>query len=89
MSKNEMIDKMIFKIRDDFYAKGEYEDLPETTTANDEVADFYFDNELFKDVRMKLEDLIYTAEFHFERQGFYYGFKVAMEMFEKEVNINE
>lgn len=80
-----MIDKMIMEICNNFYSRGEYEDLPETIEISGKPTDLFFKDERFADIRYELEELIAQSESAFEKQGFYYGFKCAMEIFEREV----
>lgn len=77
---DELIKKMILNTKDVFYSAGDYTDFTETIEAMDELDAFYSDDERFKDVRNELDRLIGIAQFKREEQGFYYGFKTAMDM---------
>ncbi len=84
---DKMINAMIEELYNDFVEKGDYLDLPETKEASGKVYDIYWDNPNFEDVRRNLENAISNNAIMYEKQGFIYGFKKAMELFEREGGI--
>lgn len=84
-----MIDKMILEIGKSFLADDARRDFPEVLEADGRITDFIYNDNGGKveKVQDELADLIGLAEIAFEKQGFYYGFKYAYELFGKEASL--
>lgn len=80
-----MINAMVEEICEQFFMKGEYEDLPAKREASEAIYTLYWNNPEFKDVRAELENAISQSELESERQGFILGFNKAMEILESGV----
>lgn len=78
----EMINAMVNEICEQFFMKGEYEDLPAKREASEAVYALYWNKPEFKDIQAELEDTISQSASESEKQGFILGFNKAMEILE-------
>jgi hypothetical protein len=78
---------MIKDICNSFYSSpDEKKELAETIAARKAVSEFLFNHSELKGVCLELESLISASEVYSEYQGFYFGFKYAIELLEKNTN---
>ena len=78
---DKMINTIIEGLYDKWVEEGKYTDLPSTLEATKNTYNFYWDKPEFENTRLDFENAISRATMEFEKQGFIYGFKKAMEMF--------
>ncbi|MDO4301536.1 MAG: hypothetical protein Q4D26_09135 [Clostridia bacterium] len=80
----EMINKLVENIYGNFVEDGEFTDFKETNKAFDEVSKYFKSEAKCVDISEELEKNTFALGAAFEKQGFIYGFKKAMEIFERE-----
>lgn len=64
--------------------QGIYADFPDTSAAYENVYSVYWNNPKFEDIRYDLDCAILQAFAEYEKQGFIYGFRKAIELLELE-----
>lgn len=81
MKTKETITQMINEICTCFYLINDYTETDETIKAKEKVYSLYRNDNRFDNIRNDLEDTISQYGFKAEDQGFTYGFKTAIEIF--------
>lgn len=80
-----MINKLIENIYGNFVENSGYTDFKETNEAFSEVSKYFDSESRCVDISKELERNAFALGAAFEKQGVIYGFRKAMEMFERGV----
>lgn len=80
LNNEKVIQTLIYQLYYNCLESDDFKDLEQTRVADNKVGSFIHGLNIDKSAGFNLDMLIAESEFEREKQGFYYGFKCAVEL---------